>query len=293
MITRPKHHTNVLLCLLAFLPHLEFLFFCKLNCIYMCIFLTRMQRKSAIGHTGLPFNCPHTEELANEVIGLMELNSHSRVLDLGCGKAELLTRIVEKYECTGTGVDTNPNILSISREPTQGVMKLLEKDMAQFIEENDSEFEAILCIGSIREGEQDVTIKKLSTFLAKSSEEGGSLSPQHSTSYLLLGELVWVRPPTTAFLEHLGIKESDYCTRERLCEICLESGLEVVFSTSQSLETYELSILDNIETWAASPGNATDPDYDVIVGKSRDWHKFSKEHAWNTWEFATILVRRG
>jgi nicotinamide riboside transporter PnuC len=33
------------------------------------------------------------------------------VLDLGCGKAELLTRIVEKYECTGTGVDTNPNLL--------------------------------------------------------------------------------------------------------------------------------------------------------------------------------------
>lgn len=243
-----------------------------------------MQRKSAIGHTGLPFNCPHTEDLANEIIGLMELNSQSRVLDLGCGKAELLTRIVEKFGCTGMGYDTNPNILNLSRDPARGVVSLVVKDMTEFIDDNADTFDAILCIGSIREGQQEATINKFSSFLRK--EEVAS-----QTSYLLLGELVWVNSPSVSFLDYLQMKESDYCTLDQLTSICQASGLEVIFSHSQSLETYESKILENIESWASQPENSADPDYDIIVGRSREWHKFSKEQAWSTWEFATILVK--
>lgn len=243
-----------------------------------------MQRKSAIGHTGLPFNCPHTEDLANEIIVLMELNNQSHVLDLGCGKAELLNRIVETYDCTGRGIDTNPNILSLSREPTRGVVTLVEKDMTKFIEDNNDVFDAILCIGSIREGQQEATISKISSFLYRDV-----LAPKNS--YLLIGELVWVTSPSECFLDHLQMKESDYCTLDRLITICQANGLEVVFSTSQSLEAYESRILDNIESWACHPGNTADPDYDIIVDRSREWHKFSKEQAWNTWEFATLLVK--
>jgi SAM-dependent methyltransferase len=245
-----------------------------------------MQRKSAIGHTGLPFNCPHTEALASEVVSLLELNNQSRVLDLGCGKAELLTRICETYSCRGTGVDSNSAILSLARQPTSGDVQLIEKDMTVFVEDNDSTFDAVICIGSIREGQQESTIAKVTSFLNK-----GVGVTSTKGSCLLIGELVWVKPPSVEFLDYLGMKETDYCTLEQLKLFCQDNGMEVIFSTSQSLEVYETKILNNIEEWAASPGNSSDPEYDVIVGRSRDWHKFSKENAWHTWEFATILVR--
>lgn len=244
-----------------------------------------MQRKSAIGHTDLPFNCPHSQELANELVSLLQLSEQSHVLDLGCGKAELLTQILERYGCKGTGVDTNSNILSLARQPCWGTMQLLEKDMTAFIDENNAAYEGIMCIGSIRAGQQEATIAQLASFLSRRDDT--------KRSFLLIGELVWVdgKSPSTEFLDHLGMTESDYCTLDRLIAICQDNGLEVVFSTKQSLEYYETRILANIEEWAARPANVSDPDYDVIVGRSREWHKFSKQHAWNTWEFATILAK--
>ena len=241
-----------------------------------------MQRKSEIGHTGLPFNCPHTDDIASEIISLMNLSPDSQVLDLGCGKAELLTRIVERYECRGTGVDSNPAILNKCRQPARGSLELRELDMTEFLHTNETEFDAILCVGSIREGQQEQTIKQLVSMLSTSERSG-------SSQYILIGELVWINQPSEEFLQYLHMEENNYCSMDRLSELFEENGLEVVFSTSQSLENYETCIHANIESWASDPKNIADVDYDIVVGKSREWHDFSKTHAWNTWEFATIL----
>lgn len=215
----------------------------------------------------------------------MQLNEQSEVLDLGCGKAELLTRIAEAYGCQCVGVDSNSSSLSLARQPSRGVVNLVEADMTTFIEENKSEYDGILCIGSIREGQQESTIAKLSSFL----KSRGQTSCQGSC--LLIGELVWVHTPSAEFLAHMGIEQTAYCTLDQLTAMCQSNGLEVVLSTSQSLEEYETRILQNIEHWGSQSENASDPDYDVIMNRSRSWHSFSKEHAWKTWEFATLLVR--
>jgi len=44
------------------------------------------------------------------------LEPRTRVLDVGCGRAELLARLVSKRQCHGTGVDLNGRVLEIVRD---------------------------------------------------------------------------------------------------------------------------------------------------------------------------------
>lgn len=53
------------------------------------------------------FNCPLGVERASRLIEQLNLESHDRVLDIGCGEGEFLTRIAERYDITGIGVDLN------------------------------------------------------------------------------------------------------------------------------------------------------------------------------------------
>lgn len=41
----------------------------------------------------------------DELIGLLKLSPGSAVLDIACGKGEMLTRLAERYEVSGVGVD--------------------------------------------------------------------------------------------------------------------------------------------------------------------------------------------
>jgi hypothetical protein len=52
---------------------------------------------TAIAHEGLAFMNPLAEEDVEEMIEALELEPGAHVLDLGCGKAEILLRIVERY----------------------------------------------------------------------------------------------------------------------------------------------------------------------------------------------------
>ena len=44
-------------------------------------------------------------EKFDELVGLLDLPGGGRVLDFATGKAELLRRIVSRWDCTGVGVD--------------------------------------------------------------------------------------------------------------------------------------------------------------------------------------------
>jgi len=51
---------------------------------------------------------PMSTAKIDELIGLLKLNPGSTVLDIACGKGEILTRLAERYEISGVGVDISP-----------------------------------------------------------------------------------------------------------------------------------------------------------------------------------------
>ena len=60
---------------------------------------------------------PLSGTVLNEAIGELELTPGARVLDLGCGKAEALRRIVERYDVHGVGVDLSPYAIAQRAPP--------------------------------------------------------------------------------------------------------------------------------------------------------------------------------
>src|SRR5512140_3921834 len=58
---------------------------------------------------------PLSVEKVDEIVCLLDLQAGARVLDIACGKAEILVRISERYECTGIGVDISPYAASDAR----------------------------------------------------------------------------------------------------------------------------------------------------------------------------------
>jgi ubiquinone/menaquinone biosynthesis C-methylase UbiE len=51
---------------------------------------------------------PMSTAKLDELIGLLELDPGATVLDIACGKGEILTRLAERYEIAGVGVDISP-----------------------------------------------------------------------------------------------------------------------------------------------------------------------------------------
>jgi SAM-dependent methyltransferase len=54
----------------------------------------------------------------DEIVGLLDLPGDGRILDIACGKGELLVRIVERYGVFAVGVDLSPQFV---HELRQGV----------------------------------------------------------------------------------------------------------------------------------------------------------------------------
>lgn len=62
-------------------------------------------RFSTIAHRDQVFCSPLSSAKADQLVALLDLPKPARVLDVGCGKAELLLRIIARYGAVGVGVD--------------------------------------------------------------------------------------------------------------------------------------------------------------------------------------------
>src|SRR3972149_1720843 len=51
---------------------------------------------------------PLSSGTVDEILGRLDLAPGARVLEIACGKAEMLVRLVERYQISGIGVDPSP-----------------------------------------------------------------------------------------------------------------------------------------------------------------------------------------
>jgi len=77
---------------------------------------------------------PMSTAKLDEVIGLLKLNPGSAVLDIACGKAEMLTRLAERYEVSGVGVDISPYFVEDAKHKLQERYLLLKSKSSAWTE---------------------------------------------------------------------------------------------------------------------------------------------------------------
>ena len=88
-----------------------------------------------------------------EIVGLLRLKPGSSVLDIACGKAEMLVRLAETYEVRGVGVDLSPYAVRDAEElKRQRVpdsdLQFINISGADYHNGNTKQFDLSMCIGA-------------------------------------------------------------------------------------------------------------------------------------------------
>src|ERR1700722_6892481 len=110
-------------------------------------------KSTTIGHTDHLFLSPLSEAKADWLISLLDPPQGAVVLDIGCGKAGFLRRLLgQRSTVGGIGVDTNPAFIAAAVEAAaaEGLgdrLALVEQSAETLLQERPS-IDILLCFGA-------------------------------------------------------------------------------------------------------------------------------------------------
>ncbi|MBS0191955.1 MAG: class I SAM-dependent methyltransferase [Phycisphaerales bacterium] len=254
-------------------------------------------RFSALAHSSHSYCNPISAPAIEHALDLIA-SSHAlpgaaplaSALDIGCGKAELLLRLCERFPAPfrALGIENSPLMLDQGqkRAATRNVSDrvLLRLSDAEHVVPllPGSSFDLVSCIGSSH-ALHDVlrTLEHMARVVTR-------------RGHILLGEGCWKKEPDPAYLAALGASESELTTHEANEKLGAPHNLRLVWSTTASDEdwdAYENAYAANIETFARE--NPQDPDVPAMLERSRRWHALYRDHGRTTMGFGLYLFNRG
>lgn len=190
--------------------------------------------------------------------GIAGVGPGSRVLDLACGKGEMLCRWAEWLGSGGVGVDLSPVFSAAARARAvelgvAGRIEIVEGDAATHRAEAGA-FDVVSCIGATWIGGGLVGTVEL---MRPALRPGGTL---------LVGEPYWIDPPPPEALVAYGFGPDDYASLEGTFERLDAAGLELVemvLASPESWDRYEAAQWLAVTDWLAA--NPDDPDHAAMV----------------------------
>lgn len=148
----------------------------------------------------------------DDLFALMNLGPQDRVLDIACGKGEVLLRLALAYSIEGLGVDLSPfAIKDAQRKCDERILdtevNFLLMNGADYQPEVPQSFEVAMCLGaSWIWGGHRGTLQALKEFV----RPGG---------LVVTGEPYWVAEPSQAFLDAIGQSEDEWSTHHGNVEL--------------------------------------------------------------------------
>lgn len=183
---------------------------------------------------------PLAPEQIDAALARLRVRPGSRVLDVGCGKGEVLARLVARCPgIAGMGVDIDPGHIGEARERGVPGVDWRVQDASQLLSRN---FDVVICIGSTHAlgGFPDALVR-----LRDLTRPGGEL---------IIGEGFWRRQPDPEYLAALGARADELATRPGLLDAMRAAGLVVGYITEardDSWQQYEERLSRNAERWAS------------------------------------------
>jgi SAM-dependent methyltransferase len=143
---------------------------------------------SRIAHGDLRLWNPLSEAAVDEAVELLDLPAGARVLDVACGRAEVLRRVAARWDVEPHGYDSDPALA----ESAPAELNVEVRDTPP-----DGSFDLTICVASSHAlGGFPAALGALREL----TEPGGQV---------LLGEGYWRGPPSPEFLEALGGATAD------------------------------------------------------------------------------------
>jgi SAM-dependent methyltransferase len=247
--------------------------------------LTDQLRFTTIAHRDHVFLCPASGAKVDQVLSMLELPLGARVLDVGCGKGEMLVRLASRWSVRGVGLDPNPVFLADARERArsrvpQAGLDFHEQPACDFPAEPGS-FDAALCVysseayGSYRE-----VLRTLAGFVRPHGR-------------VLVGERFWRRHPHPDYLEILGLDLEDLQDHPRNVRAGEEVGLVPIctaVSTEDEWDRYERLFIRAVEEYAAS--HPEDPEAEALWKRVRRHHEAYEHWGRDTLGFGLYVFQK-
>lgn len=183
-----------------------------------------------IAHAGMAIMNPVPAEKLDEVLELLDLPARGRVVDLGCGKGDLLARVAKRYEVDAVGIDRDAKLLA---EAPPGI-NVIVADIETW-NRGRGAFDLVASVGSP----------------ASLASLAGLVRPG---GLVLYGDGYWRSEPPDEYLESLGAARDeleDYAGTIRQGTVLGLSPVYAVTASVDDFDRYEWSWSLNGERYAA------------------------------------------
>lgn len=211
---------------------------------------------------------PFTEEKLALLAQVSRVGPGTRILDLACGKGELLCRWAATHGTSGVGVDISEVFLAAARARAE---ELGVTDRVEFVAGDASEyaaepggFDVVSCVGATWIGAGLVGTLELMR---------PALRPD---GVLLVGEPYWISEPPAAAYDALGVAAGEFASLPGTAQRCAGTGmelLEMVLADQDSWDRYVASQWWTISDWLrANPHHPDAPAMREFLADARDTH---------------------
>jgi len=203
------------------------------------------------------------DEKFERFCNLLSLSKDSRVLDIACGKGEVLVRLAEKYGISGVGVDISPFFIKDSKEKhhqraSETDLTFIELDGAKYQPASGELFDAAMCIGASWIFENHIGTLRA---LKKMTKPGG---------LVIAGEPFWLKEPDTEYLEAAGItREFSRSHKENVYQ-GEEIGLSCLFTLVSNKDDWDH--YETLQWWAVDnyiQSHRDDSDNQELLEKTK------------------------
>jgi len=207
------------------------------------------------------------------------------VLDVGCGKGEILLRAMRRLGATGTGVDPNPSFIGDARERARG--RVAAADLTLILGRLAASpvprgvFDLVICTGATH------------AFGGWAQALNGLAALVRAGGRGLVGVGYWKRPPDPEYLECFGGREDDLLPLEPTLDATRAAGwapLAHHASTPEEWDEYEGGYESAVRSWLAA--RPRDPDVPAFRERIDAWAGAYRRWGRETMGFVTVAVRR-
>lgn len=243
-------------------------------------------RYSSLAHASLAYASPLTPKTMEPLLDRLALRPGARVLDIGCGKGEVLVRVCERGG-RGLGVDTSPFSIDAAhaRARARGVADRVEFILSPAAhwrpEPGAPPFDAAVCIGATH------AFGRVSDALAALARH---VAPG---SHVLCAD-AYIHPDAPdEYLTTLGIVRGDAESAETMQAAPAQAGLLLeawIPSPPAALEAYETAYREGIERWCDA--HPTDPDVTEMRARAQQWWQLFDRLGRHAMGFGTVVARK-
>jgi len=238
-----------------------------------------------VAHGDLLLWNPLPVAATSALVDSLDVAPTARVLDVGCGRAELLIRLLARTGARGVGVDASSFAIDLARKAAAGRVDATRLDLR---EENfdasrfaDASIDVAICVGATQAmGGLRETLRTFRRLLVP----GGTA---------IVGEGRWLREPDAEYLAFLDAKRDDLLEHAGNLALARGESFDVVralVSSQEDFDAYETPYAQNVERWAAA--HPDDPDAAAFLVRIRAWRAAYRRWGRDTLGFALYVLRR-